>query len=59
MWYNRCMEYIDMKKVGKEGLKQIRSQVVRLKEMGKSGKEIVGVRQNRISESILASTRRK
>lgn len=42
-----------MRKVGKEGLKQIRSQVVRLKKMGKSGKEIeeiVGVRQNRISE---------
>lgn len=47
------MEYIDLRKVGKEGLKQIRSQVVRLKKMGKSGKEIeelVGVRQNRISE---------
>lgn len=47
------MEYVDLRKVGKEGLKQIRSQVVRLKKMGKSGKEIeelVGVRQNRISE---------
>lgn len=47
------MEYIDLRKVGKEGLKQIRSQVVRLKKMGKSGKEIeeqVGVRQNRVSE---------
>lgn len=44
---------MDLRKEGKEGLKQIRSQVVRLKKMGKSGKEIeelVGVRQNRISE---------
>lgn len=42
-----------LRKVGKEGLRQIRGQVVRLKKMGKSGKEIealVGVRQNRISE---------
>lgn len=47
------MEYIDLRKVGKEGLKQIRSQVVRLKKMGKRGKEIeelTGVRQNRVSE---------
>jgi len=47
------MEHIDMRKEGKEGLKQIRSQVVRLKKMGKSGKEIeeiTGVRQNRVSE---------
>ena len=47
------MEYIDLRKVGVEGLKQIRSQVVRLKKMGKSGKEIeelTGVRQNRVSE---------
>ncbi len=47
------MEYMDLRKVGKEGLKQIRSQVVRLKKRGKSGKEIeelVGVRQNRIRE---------
>ena len=47
------MEYIDLRKVGREGLKQIRRQVVRLKEMGKSGKEIeelTGVRQNRASE---------
>jgi len=47
------MENIDLRKVGSEGLKQIRSQVVRLKKMGKSGKEIeelTGVRQNRISE---------
>ena len=47
------MEYIDLRKVGAEGLKQIRRQVVRLKEMGKSGKEIeelTGVRQNRASE---------
>jgi len=47
------MEYIDLRKVGREGLKQIRSQVVRLKKMGKGGREIeelTGVRQNRISE---------
>lgn len=47
------MEYIDLRKVGKEGLKEIRRQVVRLKKMGKSGKEIeelTGVRQNRASE---------
>lgn len=47
------MEYIDLRKVGREGVKQIRSQVIRLKKMCKSGKEIeelVGIRQNRISE---------
>ena len=47
------MENIDLRKAGKERLKQIRSHVVRLKKMGKSGKEIeelVGVRQNRVSE---------
>jgi len=47
------MEYIDMRKASRDGLKQIRSQVVRLKKMGKGGKEIeelTGVRQNRISE---------
>ena len=47
------MEYIDLRKVGKEGLKEIRRQVVRLKKMGKTGKEIeelTGVRQNRASE---------
>jgi len=47
------MEYIDLRKVGREGLKQIRRQVVRLKKMGKGGREIeelTGVRQNRISE---------
>ena len=47
------MEYIDLRKVGKEGLKEIRRQVVRLKELGKTGKEIeelTGVRQNRASE---------
>ena len=47
------MEYIDLRKVGIEGLKQIRRQVVRLKKMGKRGKEIeelTGVGQNRISE---------
>ena len=34
------MEYIDLRKVGREGLKEIRRQVVRLKKMGKTGKEI-------------------
>ena len=39
--------------IGREGLKEIRRQVVRLKELGKTGKEIeelTGVRQNRASE---------
>ena len=47
------MEYIDLRKVGREGHKEIRRQVVRLKKMGKTGKEIeelTGVRQNRASE---------
>ena len=47
------MENIDLRKVGREGLKEIRRQVVRLKKMGKTGKEIeelTGVRQNRASE---------
>ena len=47
------MEYMNLRKVNREEAKQIRRQVVRLKKMGKSGKEIeeiVGVRQNRISE---------
>jgi len=47
------MEYIDMRKASRDGLKQLRSQVVRLKKMGKKGREIeehTGVRQNRISE---------
>ena len=47
------MEYIDLRKVGREGLKEIRRQVVRLKKMGKTGKELeelTGVRQNRASE---------
>ena len=47
------MEYIDLRKVGKEGLKEIRRQVVRLKKLGKTGNEIeelTGVRQNRASE---------
>ena len=46
-------EYIDLRRVGREGLAQIRRQVVRLKKMGRSGREIeeiVGIRQNRISE---------
>ena len=47
------MKYIDLRKTGREGLREIRRQVVRLKEMGKTGKEIeelTGVRQNRASE---------
>ena len=47
------MEYIDLRKVGRESLKEIRRQVVRLKKMGKTGQEIeelTGVRQNRASE---------
>ena len=49
----RDMKYIDLRKTGREGLREIRRQVVRLKEMGKTGKEIeelTGVRQNRASE---------
>ena len=52
MWYNRNMEYIDLRKLSTEETKQIRRQVVRLKEMGKTGKEIeeiVGLRPSRIS----------
>ena len=47
------MEYIDLRKVRRGGLKEIRKQVVRLKKMGKTGKEIeelTGVRQNRARE---------
>ena len=47
------MEYKDLRKIGSEGLKEVRRQVVRLKKMGKTGKEIeelTGVRQNRASE---------
>ncbi len=42
-----------MRKTGREGLKEIRRQVVRLKKLGKTGREIeelTGVRQNRASE---------
>ena len=47
------MEYIDLRKVGRDGLKEIRREVVRLKKKGKTGREIeelTGVRQNRASE---------
>ena len=47
------MEYIDLRKLSSGELKQVRRQVVRLKEMGKTGKEIeeiTGVRHNRVSE---------
>ncbi len=50
---SKNIEYIDLRKISKEGLWQIRRQIVRLKKLGKPGKEIeelVGVRQNRISE---------
>ena len=47
------MEYIDLRKAGREEHKEIRRQIVRLKKLGKTGKEIeelTGVRQNRASE---------
>ena len=47
------MKYIDLRELNSGELKQVRLQVVRLKEMGKTGKEIeeiTGVRQNRASE---------
>ena len=47
------MKYVDLRKLSSGELKQVRRQVVRLKEMGKTGKEIeelTGVRQNRASE---------
>ena len=47
------MKYIDLRELSSGELKQVRRQVVRLKEMGKTGKEIeeiTGVRQNRASE---------
>ena len=54
------MEYIDLRKISSGELKQVRRQVVRLKEMGKTGKEIeeiTGVRQNRASEIWMAYQR--
>ena len=47
------MEHIDLRKLNGGELKQVRRQVVRLKKMRKTGKEIeelTGVRQNRGSE---------
>ena len=47
------MERIDLRKLSAEALEQVRRQIVRLKEMGKTGKEIeeiTGVRSNRVSE---------
>ena len=61
MCYNKTMEYIDLRKISTEEAKQIRRQVVRLKKMGKKGKEIeeiVGVRQNRISENMVSVSKR-
>jgi len=54
------MAYIDLRKVGRAGLKEIRRQAVRLKKLGKTGKEIeelTGVRQNRASEIWAAHQR--
>ena len=34
-----CMEYVDLRKVGKDVLREIRRQVVRFKKLGKTGKE--------------------
>ena len=45
------MEYIDLRKVGREGLKEIRRQVVRLKGLGKTGK----VEKRGISRCLEAS----
>ena len=45
------MEYIDLRKVGREGLKEIRRQVVRLKGLGKTGK----VKKREIFRSFEAS----
>ena len=56
------MEYIDLRKLSKGELKQVRRQVVRLKEMGRTGKEIeelTGVRQNRASEIWTAYQRER
>jgi len=47
------MEYIDLRKLNRGELTQMRRQIVRLKKMGKTGKEIeelTGVRQNRVSQ---------
>ena len=47
------MEHVDLRKLNSGELTQVRRQVVRLKKMGKPGKEIeelTGVRQNCISE---------
>ena len=47
------MEHIDLRKLNSRELKQVRRQIMRLKNMRKAGKEIeesTGVWQNRISE---------
>ena len=47
------MEHIDLRKLNRGELTQVRRQVVRLKKMWKTGKEIeelTGVQQNRVSE---------
>ena len=52
------MEHIDLRKLNSGELKQVRRQVVRLKKMRKTGKEIEGVRQNRASEIWTAYQRK-
>ena len=50
---NRDMKNIDFRKLSSEEVKRIRRQIVQLKEMGKTGKEIeelTGVRRSRVSE---------
>ena len=47
------MKHISFRKLSNEEVKRIRQQVVRLKEMGKTGKEIeelTGVDRSRVSE---------
>lgn len=53
MCYTKTMEYVNLKELSADALTQVRKQVVRLKELGKTGREIEGIvqiRQNRISE---------
>lgn len=55
------MEYNDLRKTNKGEHKQVRRQVVRLKKMGKTGKEkeeLTGVGQNRVSEIWTAYQRK-
>ena len=45
------MEYIDLRKVGRDGLREIHRQIVRLKKLGKTGKEI-SVQKQKMPRSI-------